>query len=401
MRILLHDHAGHAFPAGLGRELARRGHRVNHVHCATFDSAKGGLIARADDPPSLTFGVLSHRRTFAKYRWLMRAAQEVEYGLRASRLIRHWQPDVIISCNTPLLSQAMMSWYARHARVPSVAWVQDLYSAAAADVVTSLAGPAASALTWSLQRIEARTLRASEQVVSISSSLVPQLLKWGVRDERVTVIPNWAHTDEIPVLARPTGWERRHDLEGRFVFAYSGILGLKHNPTVLLELAIRFAGRAELVVVAADGPGKSWLRNQAAARHVRNIHLLGLEPHQVHPEVLGTADVLIALLTDQSGRYSVPSKVLSYLCAGRPIIGVMPIDNDAAEMICRSRAGHVVPPDDHRRVLKVAEQLYDDAGARVRMGTAARTFALTEFDVVRRADEFESILHRAVAERNR
>jgi glycosyltransferase involved in cell wall biosynthesis len=391
MRILLHDHAGHPFQAELARELARRGHRVHHVHCDTFASAKGALALRPDDPSSLTFGTISHNRPFSKYRWGVRLTQEVQYGRRATRLITGWKPDVVLSCNTPLLSQVLITRAAQRTGARSVLWVQDLYSDAAVDVLRSRLGTLGASLGRALAWIEARTLRGSDQVVAISENFVPRLCSWGVSSDRITVIPNWAPLDELPRRERPTAWERLHGLDSSGVVMYTGILGLKHDPSVLADIAGHLAGRA-VVVVAASGPGMEWLEAEVARKNLGNVRLFEFQSNEVYADVLGTADVLVALLTDQSGRYSVPSKVLSYLCSGRPILAVMPLNNDAAATIERSGAGIVVPPGDRTRTLTAVELLMSDPLLRSRMGNDGRRYAEREFDITERADRFESLL---------
>ena len=54
--------------------------------------------------------------------------------------------------------------------------------------------------------------------------------------------------------------------------------------------------------------------------------LLPYQPFGRLSEVLASADVLVALLESDAGAYSVPSKVLTYLAAGRPILGAIPAE---------------------------------------------------------------------------
>ena len=65
--------------------------------------------------------------------------------------------------------------------------------------------------------------------------------------------------------------------------------------------------------------------------------LLPFQPYEVLPEVLASADVLLAILEPEAGVFSVPSKVLSYHCAGRPILAAIPAENLAARIIERAR----------------------------------------------------------------
>ena len=51
------------------------------------------------------------------------------------------------------------------------------------------------------------------------------------------------------------------------------------------------------------------------------------------------------MLNEDAGKFSVPSKILNYLCAGKPIILSAPSDNLASQMIIESKAGKVFSPN--------------------------------------------------------
>ena len=74
-----------------------------------------------------------------------------------------------------------------------------------------------------------------------------------------------------------------------------------------------------------------------------NLVFLPLQPMDVFPDVLGAADVLVALLENDAGPFSVPSKVLSYLCAGRPILLSAPPSNLSVRLVEKAAAGLCVP----------------------------------------------------------
>jgi glycosyltransferase involved in cell wall biosynthesis len=101
--------------------------------------------------------------------------------------------------------------------------------------------------------------------------------------------------------------------------------------------------------------------------------------------VLASADVLVVLLDPSAGRYSVPSKTLSYLCAGRAILASVPADNSIARLVRdESGAGVVVRPDERDAFLREAVALATDPGLRATLGEAGRQYASSNFaeDVV-------------------
>jgi colanic acid biosynthesis glycosyl transferase WcaI len=195
------------------------------------------------------------------------------------------------------------------------------------------------------------------------------------------------------VLPRDNGWAREHGLADRFVFLYSGTLGFKHDPSLLLELARWARGHESVVVVVSEGPGSDWLGRHGSAEPA--LLLLPYQPYERLPEVLGAADVLIALLEPEAGAYSVPSKVLTYLCAGRPLLVSVSEDNLAARVVERSGAGLVVPPGDPKALVSAAAALRAEVGLRDDLGRRGRSYAETAFDAETIAVRFEELLERA------
>ena len=111
--------------------------------------------------------------------------------------------------------------------------------------------------------------------------------------------------------------------------------------------------------------------------------------------MLASADVLIAVLEPEAGAFSVPSKILTYLCAARPLLVSVPADNLAARIVERSGGGVVVPPGDTSAFLAAAQRLLHDAELRARLGNRARAYAEESFDTDSVALRFEEVLERA------
>ena len=108
---------------------------------------------------------------------------------------------------------------------------------------------------------------------------------------------------------------------------------------------------------------------------------------------LASGDVLLVLLEKTAGVFSVPSKTLSYLCAGRPIIGLMPAENSAAELL--DQVGSCVLPPDLESLHTAtawALEVFENPSRAAALGAAARALAEREFDLRTCADKFERIL---------
>ncbi len=392
MRVVVHDYFGHAFPAQLARALAGRGHEVLHLHCRSFVSGKGRLERTDADPPGLEFGAVDLGRPFAKYDVPRRIGHERKTARALGRQVRDFRPDAVLSIG-PLLVQTELLRASQALDARFVFWQQDVMAVAARRVLGRRSRVLGAAAGAAVGRLERRLLRRSDAVVVISEDFLPRLRRSGVDDARVSVIENWAPLDELPALPRETAWAREHGLEGRPVLLYSGTLGFKHDPSLLLDLAGWAAGRGGLVVVVSEGPGADWFAERGAGEP--SLRLLPYQPHERLPEVLASADVLIALLEPEAGAFSVPSKILTYLCAGRPILLSVPGDNLAARVVQRSGGGVAVAPGDSAAFLAAAERLLEDEALRSELGRRGRAYAETTFEIDAVADRFEDVLERA------
>lgn len=394
LRIGIHDFSGHPFQVQLSRRLALRGHRVAHWHCPSFLTGKGALEPKEGDPEGLTIEAIRLQRGFSKYSLRRRVEHERAYGRAIAAAVGRFQPDVLISSNNPLLSQQMLLSSCERWSVPFIFWQQDIYSVAMARVAVKRYPVVGHAMGRYFQHLEASMLRRSDAVIPISEDFLPALDEWGVRSERITVIENWAPIDELPSEPRDNAWARKHGLDGRTTVLYSGTLGLKHNPILLADLAERYRETDVAVVVISEGPGADMLRTAAADRHLTNLRLLPFQPFEVMPLVFASADILVALLDSDAGVYSVPSKVMSYHCAGRPILAAVPASNLAARTIRRVRSGIVVDPASFEDMYSATDRLLADRGLRAELGARARAYAEGAFDIDRITDRFETVLSR-------
>jgi glycosyltransferase involved in cell wall biosynthesis len=109
-------------------------------------------------------------------------------------------------------------------------------------------------------------------------------------------------------------------------------------------------------------------------------------------DVFASADVLVAILEPDAGVFCVPSKVLSYLCAERPVLAAIPRENLAARIVASTRSGLVAEPADAAGFLRAAERLCDSPKLRARCGRRARRYAEERFDFDRICSQFERIL---------
>ncbi len=396
MKILVHDYAGHAFPPSLSRALAARGHQVVHAFASSLQTPRGELQRNSGDAPTLEFQEIPMDPDYPrfKYSFRRRRGMEIRYGQAAADFVRKWKPDAVLSGNTPTETQEPITRATVEVGGRFYYWVQDFYSLAV-DKLLRKKIPVAGGLIGAWYRLlDLRQFRRSSGIVTITEDFTPILTKeFGVDPGRVSVVPNWAVIEDLPVLPKDNPWSRRNGLHDKFVFLYSGTIGMKHNPAMLLELAKRFeSDPAVRVVIVSEGIGAEWLRRESGRAGLGNLLLLPYQPFAELPELLATGDVLTGILEQEAGVFSVPSKTLSYLCAGRPLLLAVPQENLAARITKDNAAGLTVAPDDLEGFLAAAERLRASPEERARLAANARAYAEATFPIEKTANTFEEIL---------
>lgn len=392
MELLICDFSGHPFQVQLSRELARRGHGVVHAYCADYRSGQGDLQRRAGDPLTFSVKPINLGRPFEKCHYGRRLAQELRFGWAVRALLKEKRPDVFVSCNEPLFAKALAGLWCSRRGQRWVFWLQDLYALAMQRELEAKVGALGRRAGEALMRLEGWLLGCADDVVAISPVFTDWMSDQRVRQPRATVIPNWAPLDELPYFEHDPGWFTSLGIpNGAPVVLYSGTLGRKHNSGLMIDIAQQVQAMPAHVVVISEGEGASSLEDRS--RSLDNLHVLPFQPWDEFPAVLASAAVLVVILEAAAGTFSVPSKVLTYLCAGRAVVAAMPAENPAAEMIRASGAGVVVAPDDPQALSAAVADLLARPRDLERHGRAARSYAETTFAIEPIADQWEQRLH--------
>jgi glycosyltransferase involved in cell wall biosynthesis len=326
---------------------------------------------------------------FAKWQLLKRFLQERSYGARAVSVIAGIRPDLVISGNTPIEIQAAIQKVCRRLGTPFLFWLEDVYSIGIKSVL-SKAPLIGDVIAARYALVERKVARQSDGIVAISDDFRDLAVDWGVDPGRITVVENWGAIPAGPPPPKDNDWAARHGLLGKHVILYAGALGFKHDPRLFLELANEFRGEEDVrVVVISEGYGAEWLASRS--REFAQLVLLPFQSAKDFRKALASADVLVAVLERTAAKYSVPSKVLAYMAAGKPILAAIPADNLAARTISAASAGITVDPEDLSELRRLARSLIEDEDRCRRFGDAGLAYARANFDINCIAARFEDI----------
>lgn len=394
MRILINDHAGHPFQVHLSRKLAARGHDVLHLYCASLQTPHGAIKKTKGDPNSFNVSGVHLSEDFNRYGLISRWRQEKELGKKLCKIANSFSPDVIISANTPLRTQSALLDVSRSLNAKFIYWVQDILGIAIRKNLIKKLSLLGNAIGKYLQFFEYQLLKNSDHIILISGdfkSYIPDKLS---TTNKISIIENWAPIDELHRIPKENPWSKKHGLDNQFCFLYSGTLGMKHNPKILLNLALELRSQKNCCVATiSEGLGAQYLSEKKKQYKLDNLLLFDFQPYDILPQVLGSANVLVAILEQNSGIFAIPSKVLTYLCAGKPLLLAVPHKNLAARIVSDNETGIVVSPTDEIGFIDAAISLMKDKNLRRYYALNGLEYARNTFEIEKITDKFEAIIH--------
>jgi len=284
------------------------------------------------------------------------------------------QPDVLIATSPQFLTALAGAFIARQRGVPLVAEIRDLWPASVWEVG---ALPRHHPIIKVLEQVERWLYRESDLVVVVSPSFQQAIARaTGQRAQDVPVITNGVQLDRWDPALDGAAVRRRFGLPQDATLAvYAGTHGMSHGLETVLQAA-RQAPEVQFVLVG-EGARKQDLVEQG--RDIDNVTFLPGQPAQAMPEIYAMADIALVPLRDLPlFRTVIPSKMFEIWAMETPL--VLGVAGQAEDIVRRSGAGVVVPPEDPAALARAVRELGADAERRRQMGRAGRRFVQAEYD---------------------
>ncbi len=327
---------------------------------------------------------------------LRRIAHELSFGLVSFlRVLALPRADVYLVVSPPLLLGGLAWIAARLKRSRFVFHVQDLQPDAAVGLGMIRGGAVVRAL-YALERV---AYAKAAFVSGISQGMVAAFRRKGVPAAQSVLLPNWLRVAAGPAAsaaARSAARRRFGVTNGALLAVYAGNLGRKQGLEILLEAVALLPAHAApdaaavRMIIAGDGAMRSDLERRQRATPGLALTLLPLLSDGDYAALHRAADVAVIAQAGGAGRYFFPSKLLTVLAAGVPVVAVADADSELAEAVREGGFGCVVRPGDPAGLAAVLGELAADR-ARLR-GWAARTAWVGQFSRATVLPRFEALL---------
>jgi glycosyltransferase involved in cell wall biosynthesis len=310
-------------------------------------------------------------------------------------LLRGQRVDaILVYAPSPILQAIPAVWLAWIKGAKLVTWVQDLWpeSLRATGFVrnSTILGAVAAVVRW--------IYRKSDLLLVQSQAFVEPVVRMAGKTP-VLYHPNPGDLAFATVDSdRPSVLQ----LKPNFNIIFAGNLGAVQALDTVLAAALLLRDEPDVrFVLVGSGSRGEWVQQEIRRLGLENVRMYGRFSLSDMPGILAQASaLLVCLVRDPIMSQTVPSKVQTYLAAGRPIIASL--DGEGARVVMEAGAGVVCSAEDAQALANAVLQLRDASPeVRQRMALSGRAYYEQHFEprklAVRLTEIFSEMVSRKMA----
>lgn len=230
--------------------------------------------------------------------------------------------------------------------------------------------------------LEKRIYHHAKCVTVHSSDNRMHVQKIGVDADKVAVIPNWVDTDHLRPGSKQNSFSDKYDLQNKFVVSFAGIIGYSQDIDVILNAAELIREKEKILfLIVGDGVEKKRFVLKAKNLGLNNVLFLPMQSRDVYSLILHSSDICLSTLKEEVLSSPIPSKILSIMASGKPLIACMNLNSSASKMVEDAQCGFVLPAGDYNGLADRILRLYNSPELCDNYGRNGRKYCLENFSL--------------------
>jgi glycosyltransferase involved in cell wall biosynthesis len=305
--------------------------------------------------------------------------------------------DIVLVYSPPLFlgwTALVLRWFKG---AKAIFNVQDLFPQSAIDLGV-LRSPFLIRL---FRRIESYFYRATNLVVVHSPGNKDHVLSCGGSASRVSVIPNLVDTKSITPGERNNAFRARHGIKAAdYVVSFAGVIGLSQDIDTVIDSAELLKDQRDVVFyIVGDGMEKPRLMEKA--RGMANVRFLPMLQKEEYVELLHASDICLATLRKEVMTPVVPSKIMSIMAAGRPLIAGLPLHGDAPRIVEAAHCGICIEPENPAALADAVKSIHGNPKRAQEYSANGREFVERNFSLEVCTTLYQQAFETLLTEENR
>jgi colanic acid biosynthesis glycosyl transferase WcaI len=166
----------------------------------------------------------------------------------------------------------------------------------------------------------------------------------------------------------------------------------------ILNAAEKLRNEKDIIfILIGDGLSRKALMDEAEKQSLTNVVFLPFQPRPRLSEVMATADLSLVPLRKNIDKGSLPSKLLTVMASGRPVLACVEDDSEMWKLVKQADAGVHVPPEDPDALCRTIMTLKSDPQLCEQLGQNGRKWVEQNHSPESAARMMENLLSRARA----
>lgn len=249
-----------------------------------------------------------------------------------------------------------------------------------------------------LERMEQQMYRSAFRIVTVGEGYKEKLIERHVPPMKIEVVTNGVDREFLNAPCDAKAVRDQYKLNGHFVCAYVGTIGMASGLKVVLRAAqiLKARGRDDVrLMLVGDGAIRADLEAEARKLRLDNVIFTGRLDRKSIPGILGAVDACLVHLNRHSLFESVlPSKIFEAAGMSRPII--LGVKGHAARLVQDAGAGICIEPENEHDLVAAIETLSADRELAGKMGRSGNEYVLKHYDRDTLARDYFGIIRNAI-----
>jgi glycosyltransferase involved in cell wall biosynthesis len=246
--------------------------------------------------------------------------------------------------------------------------------------------------------VERAAYKRADHIVVICDAFGRRINALGIPTTKISEIPDWVDVEAIRPLAPDAQIRMRLGaVPGEFLVVHAGNMGAKQDLlNVVAAASILMPQRLIKVALIGEGTERPDVVRAINDGNIKNVKVLPLQPAQEFPKILAAADVLLVNQARDVVDSVLPSKLLTYMASGRPVVAAAHTDSTTADLVRRSSCGLVTEPGRPETLADAIRSIATEPVSKLEeMGSRGRKYVEAHFErrsVLRQWDDLLSTL---------
>lgn len=236
----------------------------------------------------------------------------------------------------------------------------------------------------------------SDMVVVLSDGFKRLLIERNVPKHKIVVIHNWSA--ELPLACEGMDLLPRIIRNDKFLVVYAGNIGKAQALNIVITTAKKFQFSNPSIQFLLIGAGVQFQHLQAEIKkeNLDNVKMLPyMDQKELQVYLKRANTLLVHLKKDPLFTITIPSKVQSYMAAGKPIL--IGVDGDAGDMITKCGCGVKFEPENPISLAHAINKQFEMSEADLqKMGKLGLKFYEEKLSLEVGANQFANLFQRLV-----